>query len=147
MQLHRHLARRLHHIHMHTSPGLRRSSAQGAHGLQHAGFMVCPGKAHGIAPGDRAVAIGGGAKSALWRQIVADALDLTLVVTERSDSSLGSCMCAGVAVGYFANLDDAVAHTQRIVEQTHPIRENTEKYQSLFKKYKKIGRFLSELKD
>ncbi len=102
---------------------------------------------HGIAPGNRAVAIGGGAKSALWRQIVADALDLTLVVTERSDSSLGSCMCAGVAVGYFADLDDAVVHTQKIIEQTHPIRENTEKYRALFKKYKKIGKFLSELKD
>ena len=81
------------------------------------------------------------------REIVADALDLTLVVTERSDSSLGSCMCAGVAVGYFADLDDAVLHTQRIVEETKPIEENTKKYEMLFLKYKRIGKFLSELTD
>ena len=99
----------------------------------------------GISTGDRAFIIGGGAKSALWRQIVADALGMTLVLTERNDSSLGSCMCAGVAVGYFQSLADAVAHTQRIVDETQPIKEHTEIYRRQFEKYKKIGRFLSEL--
>ena len=111
------------------------------------GYVMKYLEERGITLGTRAIAIGGGAKSALWRQIVADALDLTLVVTERSDSSLGSCMCAGVAVGYFADLDDAVLHTQRIVEETKPNRESTKKYEKLFEKYKKIGKFLSELKD
>ena len=101
----------------------------------------------GIKLGSKAFVIGGGAKSELWRQIVSDALGLTLIVTERNDSSLGSCMCAGVAVGYFADLDDAVMRTQRIIDETHPICENTVKYQQLFTKYKKIGKFLSELKD
>ena len=101
----------------------------------------------GIKLGSKAFVIGGGAKSELWRQIVSDALGLTLIVTERNDSSLGSCMCAGVAVGYFADLDDAVMRTQRIIDETHPICENTVKYQQLITKYKKIGKFLSELKD
>ena len=101
----------------------------------------------GVSIGKKAVVIGGGAKSALWRQIVADALDLTLIVTERNDSSLGSCICAAVAIGYFKDLDDAVKHTQKILSETHPIAENTKIYQTLFVKYKKIGKFLSELKD
>ncbi|MBQ8742371.1 MAG: hypothetical protein IJZ03_03285 [Clostridia bacterium] len=101
----------------------------------------------GLMLGKRAFAIGGGAKSDLWRQIVADALGLTLVVTERNDSSLGSCMCAGVAIGYFKDLDDAKAHTQKITGETRPIPENTLKYEKLFVKYKKIGKFLSDLKD
>ena len=101
----------------------------------------------GLMLGKRAFAIGGGAKSDLWRQIVADALGLTLVVTERNDSSLGSCMCAGVAIGYFKDLDDAKAHTQKITGETRPIPENTLKYEKLFAKYKKIGKFLSDLKD
>ena len=101
----------------------------------------------GIKLGSKAFVIGGGAKSELWRQIVSDALGLTLIVTERNDSSLGSCMCAGVAIGYFADLDDAVMRTQRIIDETHPICENAVKYQQLFTKYKKIGKFLSELKD
>ncbi|MBO7169712.1 MAG: xylulokinase [Clostridia bacterium] len=102
---------------------------------------------HGIAIKDRVFVIGGGAKSALWRRIVSDALNITLVVTERNDSSLGSCLCAGVASGYFASLEEAVAHTQKIVTEVTPIPENTEIYNKLFAKYKKIGKFLSELKD
>ncbi len=101
----------------------------------------------GISLADRVFAIGGGAKSTLWRRIVADALNITLVVTERNDSSLGSCMCAAVAVGYFDSFEDAVAHTQRILSETAPIPENTEFYGKLFEKYKKIGKFLSELND
>ncbi len=101
----------------------------------------------GIILGNQAFIIGGGAKSALWRQIVADALGMTLVMTERNDSSLGSCMCAGIAVGYFSSLEDAVKHTQRITDETRPICENTEKYQKQFEKYKKIGKFLSTLNE
>lgn len=99
----------------------------------------------GIKISDKAFVIGGGAKSALWRQIVSDALNLTLVVTERNDSSLGSCMCAAVAIGYFKDLDDAVKRTQKIISETHPISENTKIYEKVFEKYKKIGKFLSEL--
>ena len=54
-------------------------------------------------------------------------------------------MCAGVAVGYFDDLDDAVMRTQRIIDETHPSCENTVKYQQLFIKYKKIGKFLKKL--
>jgi xylulokinase len=97
----------------------------------------------GLCTGDRAFIIGGGAKSEVWRQIVADALGISLVVTERNDSSLGSCMCAGVAVGYFKDLEDAVSHTQRIVARTHPVKEHTELYRVQFERYKKIGEFLS----
>ena len=99
----------------------------------------------GVSIGERAVVIGGGAKSALWRSIVADALNLSLVVTERNDSSLGSCMCAAVAIGYFKDLDDAVRKTQKILCETHPNPENTKIYRKVFQKYKKIGKFLSEL--
>jgi len=99
----------------------------------------------GISLGEKAFVIGGGAKSRLWRQIVADTLGISLVVTERNDSSLGSCMCAAVAMGYFRDFEDAVLHTQRIIDVTEPVRENTEKYGEIFKKYKKIGKFLSEL--
>ena len=101
----------------------------------------------GIKINERACVIGGGAKSALWREIVADALNITLVVTERNDSSLGSCMCAAVAIGYFENLDEAVARTQKIICETRPNPKNTRIYEKLYQKYKKIGKFLSELKD
>jgi xylulokinase len=102
-------------------------------------------QARGLPISDRAAVIGGGAKSALWRQIVADVLDLSLVVTERNDSSLGSCMVAAVAIGYFESLEDAIRKTQKIISVTEPNKENAEIYQKAFKRYKKIGSFLSEL--
>ena len=99
----------------------------------------------GVAIGKTAYIIGGGAKSKVWRQIVADALNLTLIQTETNDSSFGSAMCAGIAAGFFNNFDEASAICQKVVGKTEPIKENTEKYAKIFAKYKKISTFLTEL--
>lgn len=99
----------------------------------------------GVKVGNAAYIIGGGAKSKVWRQIVADALNLTLIQTETNDSSFGSAMCAGIYAGFFKDFDDASAVCQNIVGRTEPIPENTEKYAKIFGKYKKISDFLVEL--
>ena len=104
-------------------------------------------EAKGVQIGSSAYIIGGGAKSSVWRQIVADALNLTLVQTQTNDSSFGSAMCAGIHAGFFKDYDDAIATCQRVVGKTEPIALNTEKYQKIFKKYKKISAFLTELTD
>ena len=52
----------------------------------------------GIAPAE-AIAIGGGAKNSLWRQILADMLNIPLRVVENVDSSLGSAVLAGCGDG------------------------------------------------
>ena len=101
----------------------------------------------GVKVGKTAYIIGGGAKSKVWRQIVADALNLTLIQTETNDSSFGSAMCAGISAGFFRDFDDASAKCQKIVGETKPIQENTEKYAKVFAKYKKISAFLTELTD
>ncbi len=101
----------------------------------------------GVRLGEKAYVIGGGAKSAVWRQIVADALGITLVRTACNDSSFGSAMCAGIAGGAFADFDGAKAACQEIIGTTSPIEENTAAYRKIFKKYKKISAFLSELSD
>lgn len=85
-----------------------------------------------------ATLIGGGAKGTLWRQITADALGITLHVTESADSSLGSAMLAGIAVGIFADAKDAVSKCVKRVATVTPNPENTETYAALFKVYKKI---------
>ena len=103
--------------------------------------------AKGVDIGKSAYVIGGGAKSKVWRQIVADALDLTLVQTENNDSSFGSAMCAGIAAGFFKDFDDASKQCQKVVGETKAIAENTQKYAAIFKKYKKISAFLTELTD
>ena len=57
--------------------------------------------------------IGGGAKSKLWKQILADVCNVTLHdVSTFSDSatSLGAAAAAGVAIGLFGNLPEACSH-------------------------------------
>ena len=89
--------------------------------------------------------IGGGAKSELWRGIVSDALGLTLITTENNDSSFGSAMLAGVSVGFFTDLDDALNKCSKIKTTTTPNLENTAKYNKLFDNYKKIQKSLESI--
>ncbi len=92
----------------------------------------------GIVHGDVATAIGGGTKGELWRQILADVLGLTLRTTESADSSLGSAMLAGIAVGAFKDSTDAVEKCVKFKSVTAPNAENTAKYREIFAEYKKI---------
>ncbi len=85
-----------------------------------------------------ATAIGGGTKGKLWRQMISDALGITLKTTETSDSSFGSAMLAGIAVGVFKDAKDAVQKCVKQVDITEPNLENTKKYNEVFKTYKKI---------
>ena len=101
----------------------------------------------GVTVGNFAYIIGGGAKSRVWRQIVADTLGLTLVQTENNDSSFGSAMCAGISAGFFASFDEASKTCQKVIGETKPIAKNTEKYAKIFAKYQKISQFLTELSD
>ena len=99
----------------------------------------------GIKTGRTAYVIGGGAKSAVWRQIVADALDVTLIRTQNNDSSFGSAMCAGIYAGFFKDFDDASAVCKKETGRIVPVAKKTEKYAKLFVKYKKISAFLAKL--
>lgn len=85
-----------------------------------------------------ATLIGGGAKGELWQRITADALGITLRTTENSDSSLGSAMLAGIAVGIFENARAAAKLCVKQRSIVYPNAANTEKYCKLFEKYKRI---------
>ena len=88
--------------------------------------------------GNSATAIGGGTKGKLWLQMLSDALGITLKTTRSSDSSLGSAMLAGVAVGVFQDAAEAVEKCVKAKDIVHPNEENTEKYRKMFAKFKKI---------
>ena len=92
-----------------------------------------------------ATVIGGGAKSKLWRQMVSDALGITLCTVENSDSSLGSAMLAGVALGIFKDPTDAVQKCVKVCDTVTPDLENTPKYRRVFERYKKITKALAPI--
>ncbi len=95
-----------------------------------------------IAPGE-AVAIGGGAKSPLWRQILADMLNIPLRSVRNVDSSLGSAMLAGVAAGVFADHAEAVKCCVHETGVTMPDPEGVAFYEEGFEIYKAIVKALT----
>ena len=89
--------------------------------------------------------IGGGAKGRLWRQILSDVLAMPLTCTMDNDSSLGSAMLAGVALGVFDSYRDSVEKCVVVSDQVTPIAANIPIYEKGFQRYRKIVRALSEI--
>lgn len=64
---------------------------------------------------------GGGAKSAIWRQIIADILNIELVTTNAQEGpAFGAALLAGVASGMYRSIQQACERTVQPVEQTVP---------------------------
>ena len=82
--------------------------------------------------------IGGGAKSALWRQIVSDVLGMTLEKNLIDDSSFGSAMLAGVGLGWFKTFTEAVEQCIKTDLVISPDMEKHNVYKEQFQKYKVI---------
>lgn len=80
--------------------------------------------------------MGGGARSACWRQIIADVTGLTIERTEASDASFGAALLAGFGTGIFASPEDAVARCVRLGGSTMPDPERQQFYEKLFAIYK-----------
>lgn len=99
----------------------------------------------GVEAGGRAAIIGGGGKSPLWRQMIADALGIELIEMQYTDSSFGGALLCGVALGIFNSLGDAVKRCNRVVSVTYPNFENTKKYRHLFEKYKAVQEALEPI--
>lgn len=89
--------------------------------------------------------IGGGAKGKLWRQILADVLNMELTSTKDNDSSLGSAMLAGVAVGMFSDFKESVDKCVTVADVVTPIASNVEIYERGFENYRLIQKAMAEV--
>ena len=84
-------------------------------------------------------ATGGGARSSEWMQMKADVWNVPIVAFEMSDAgTVGSAMLTGIAIGIFANLDEAAKQMVEIRETFYPREEMHEKYMELFKSYRQL---------
>jgi len=72
-------------------------------------------------------------------------LGIPLTTVENVDSSLGSAMLAGVAVGVFDSHEQAVERCVRVTGQTLPDPEGVAFYQKQFAIYKKIQQALAPI--
>jgi xylulokinase len=105
----------------------------GSHDVPHMTRAVLEGVAFGLRDGlDVMVGAGlihpnsvrmsgGGARSAIWRQIVADVLEADVAVAGSEEgAAYGAATLASVGAGLFATVDDAVARTVSVEVSNRP---------------------------
>ena len=84
-------------------------------------------------------ATGGGARSKIWMQMKADILNIPITALKTADAgTVGSAMLTGIAVGCFADLEDAAAHMVETRQVYEPRQKMHEKYQEIYKKYREL---------
>lgn len=89
--------------------------------------------------------IGGGSKSKLWSQIVADVLQVPLVKIFSDDSSIGSAMHAGVVCGVFDSYEHAIDRVTILGDTILPDPANATRYNEAFSVYKQVVRALQPI--
>ncbi len=82
---------------------------------------------------------GGGAKSPLWRQIIANVLGIKVEVLEVEEGpSLGGAMLAAVGCGAYSSVEEACDAIVRVVEVVEPCDELVSKYNEKYETFKKL---------
>ena len=88
---------------------------------------------------DRTKICGGGAKSPLWRQMVADILNIRVDIPESEEGpAMGGAMLAAVACGEYASVEEAAAKIVKVVDTVEPIPENAQRYEERYQQFRKI---------
>jgi xylulokinase len=82
---------------------------------------------------------GGGARGALWRQILADVLETELATTLAQEGpSFGAALLAGVAAGVYPSVEAACAAAVRLGERTTPDEANARIYNTYYPIYQEL---------
>ena len=82
---------------------------------------------------------GGGAKSRLWRRIIASALNLSLEIDESEEGpGLGAAILAAVGCGEYPDVVTACDKLVKVVDVVEPEIELVEKYNKRYEKFKKL---------
>ena len=88
---------------------------------------------------ERTKICGGGAKSPLWRKIIANVLNIKVDrIASEEGPALGGAMLAAVADGTFASVEEAAARIVKVVETVEPDPEIAEKYETQYRKFVQI---------
>ncbi len=97
---------------------------------------------------DRTKICGGGAKSPLWKTIIANVLNLKVDIIESEEGpAMGGAMLAAVACGEYAGVEDAAAKIVKVIDTVEPAPELVEKYEARYQQFKEIYPACRELFD
>ena len=88
---------------------------------------------------DKILSVGGGSKNKDWLQIQADIFDTEIItLTTEQGPGLGAAMMAAVGLNWFANLNECAKTFVQYKSAALPKSENVEKYNEVYKSYRKI---------
>ena len=95
---------------------------------------------------ERTKICGGGAKSPLWKKIIANVLNISVDVLETEEGpSLGGAMLAAVACGEYASVEQAAAKIVKVVDTVEPDPALAAKYEARYQQFKQIYPACKEL--
>jgi xylulokinase len=95
---------------------------------------------------ERTKICGGGAKSALWKKILANIMNLKVDVIESEEGpALGGAMLAAVGCGEYPDVETVAKKVVKVVDTVEPEPELVAKYEERYQKFRKIYPTVKEL--
>ena len=89
---------------------------------------------------------GGGAKSILWKKIIANVLNVKVDVPETEEGpGYGAAILAAVACGEYASVEEAAQKLLKVVDTVEPDAELAAKYEKRYAQFKQIYPTVKEL--
>ncbi len=95
---------------------------------------------------ERTKICGGGAKSPLWRRIMANVLNIKVDILESEEGpGMGGAILAAVACGEYPSVEDACAKIVKVVDTVDPDPKLAASYEEKYRKFVKIYPALKDL--
>ena len=92
----------------------------------------------GVSP-ERTKICGGGAKSPLWRKIIANVMNMKVDIIESEEGpGYGAAILAAVGCGVFSSVEEAAKKLVKVVATEEPDPELTEKYEERYQKFRTL---------
>jgi len=92
----------------------------------------------GVDP-EQMLACGGGGKSPLWRQMLADVFNCPVATTVNTEGpALGVAILAGVGAGLYPSVQEACRAMIHVNAPQNPIEENVPQYAKVYEVFQKI---------
>jgi xylulokinase len=125
----------------HTIPHLTRAVLEGvAFGLCDSMELI---RKAGLGQIDQVRVSGGGARSALWRQILADVMDTELVTVNTTEgAAYGAALLAGVGARIWPDVDAACEANIQVLDRVTPQADQVERYRASYAVYRRLYRDL-----
>jgi xylulokinase len=103
-------------------------------------------KSAGLGPIHQVRVSGGGSRSPLWRQILADVLNTELVTVNSSEgAAYGAALLAGVGAGVWPDVDTACRDSVQLTGSAVPQPDFAVRYENIYAYYGQLYPALREL--